>query len=859
MRKYRRNALSAFVISNLAILPGQALAQDAATQQTEGDVTNLASVQVAGRRAADRLAVDDKRLSDNQVDSIRADDVGRLPDQSVAEAMRRLPGLSVSNDQGEARYLTVRGVSPDLLNVTLNGQSAPAPEPESRQVKLDDIPSALIGSVTVVKTLTPDLDANAIAGQVNIQTLSAFDRNRTFGTFRGSYGRYDQNGEHPHEFDASLGGVFGADKQFGAVIAINDSVRPIASQNYAGSPEWLTVNGHAVPDQFSIRHYQPNRERSGAVANFDWKASDSAAVFLRLMHSKYEDDEVRQHFGITMPTDASSYSDQTADSGDFTGARGERRVRHRSEDTSTDSGSLGGEFKFGEDEDHILKAEATFSQARKKDPHRDEWTFRTGNNVAGSYDVGSSLYRITPAELAYDPTAYRAYQVRYGHRTSNEDLFQARLDYQFPIAAGDGSWIKVGAKFNDRKKDNDEDRETWRMASAGTLTMDQVLGSALGPVFSGDRYGYAIDYKGADAYFAANPAVFTYRAADTLTDSLAADYRIREKVTAAYAMANLRFGDFTVIPGVRVENTKSDYAAKAVTEDSTLDQPFDSFGGKSYTDWFPSVNLRYDIGSDLVLRAAVTTAIGRPNYEDIAPYVIVEDSGGGDYEVTMGNPDLEALKSLNLDLSAEYYVGNRGLLSVAAFHKKIDNPIYLTTESVQNGTFAGSVLGQAYVTRPINATDATVRGIEFNAQYELSFLPSPFDGLSVGGSLTLVNSKANGVPNRPEGVPLPTQSDKLASFNLSYEKYGFSARLAFSHRSAMLTELGESADSDLYTDNYQTWDARVGYAFNDHFQTYLEGSNLNNARFRSYYGTPNHLGETESYGRMVRLGVQLTF
>ncbi len=860
MRTLRRNALfKALVLCQCALATHIVVAQDAPPAQAPA-TTDLEGLVVTGRRAADRLAVDDKRFADNQVDSIRSDDVGRLPDQNVAEAVRRLPGVSVNNDQGEGRYLTVRGVGPELLNVTLNGQTAAAPEPDGRQVKLDDIPSALIGSVTLIKTLTPDLDANAIAGQVNIETLSAFDRGRNFATGRAAYGYYDQNGENPYEFDATVGGLFGANKQFGAVLAINHSDRKIGSQQFAGSEDWMDINGQEVPEEFAIRHYQPHRKRQGAVANFDWRPNDHTKMFLRLLHSVYKDDETRQHFGFSMPDDEDDYTGQSGSTGTFTGGgRAERRVRMRREDTSTTSASLGGEFRFGEFNDRILNVEATFSKANKRDPRRDEWTFRTGSNIGGTYDTSNSMFRISPAAAAYNAANFRGYQVRYGQRKADEDLFQARIDYQFPIDGDSGSWFKLGAKLIDRKKDNDEDRATWRQSGAGSLTLAQALAGPYGPVFSGDPFGPGADHALADAYFNANRGHFSYRAADTLADSLAADYRIEEQITAAYAMAHLRFGDATLIPGMRVERTSSDFAAKTITGDSTLGQGFDSFGSKRYTDWFPGVNFRYDIGDKLSFRAAVTRAIGRPNYEDIAPYVMVEDEGGGRYAVTMGNPDLEPLRSTNLDVALEYYLGNRGILSVAAFRKQISDPIYWARESVQNGVFAGRTLPDADVSRPINATDATVSGIEFNAQLELSFLPSPWDGLSAGASMTFVDSKASGVPDRPEGVPLATQSDRVASANLSYEKGGFSARIAYTYRSDSLYEVGGSADEDLYTDRFGQWDARMSYAFNDHATVFLEGSNLNDAAFRQYFGHRSHLSEEERYGWSVRTGLQLSF
>jgi hypothetical protein len=200
----------------------------------------VAEVVITGQRAAERRALQTKKVADNFVEALYANDVGKLPDQNVAEAVHRLPGVTVANDQGEGRYVIIRGVDPRYANVTVNGQTAAAPEPDNRQVKLDDIPSSLIGEVKLIKSLTPDLDAAAIAGQVDIITLSAFDRHGTFGSARAAYGQFDLNDKNPYEGDLTLGGTFGADKQFGAVLSANYSKRPVESQNVAGA-SWTTA------------------------------------------------------------------------------------------------------------------------------------------------------------------------------------------------------------------------------------------------------------------------------------------------------------------------------------------------------------------------------------------------------------------------------------------------------------------------------------------------------------------------------------------------------------------------------------------------------------------------------------------
>lgn len=829
------------------------MAPMSAWAQTADETAPQDEIIVSGRRAADRAALESKRDSNAQVDEVRADDVGRLPDQNVAETLRRLPGLSVANDQGEGRYLTVRGVSPNLLNVTLNGQTAAAPEPDSRQVKLDDIPSALIGAVTVSKTLTPDMDANAIAGAANIETVSAFDRAGTFGSVRGSYGRYDLGGSHPYEVDGSVGTRFGADRQFGVVLALNYSNREFIAENVQSGASWEEVNGQFLPLEQTLRRYQTHRQRYGAVANFDWRPTDDVKTYLRFLYSKYKDKESRP--GFTVELDEDAITNQTATSGDFTGADGARALRSREEDSDTFTASLGGEFNLGP---NWLRVEGSFTRANKRDPHRDEWKFES-EDIGGSYDLSESMPLFSPDASAFDPANYEFHETSYEHRKAREDLYQTRADFRTPIAVGDDSSIQVGVKYTKRHKTNEIDSRIYGDYS-DDLTMDQVLGSPVSGIYNG-RYpfGPTISRAAADGFFDAHSGDFELDEEGTVGDSLAGDYRINEKIFAAYAMATFKAGNFTAIPGVRMEKTKSDYAAKAVLDSSTiadLSKGFDSFGSQSYTDWFPGLNLRWNATRSLVLRAAVTRAIGRPNYEQLAPTVSVNT---GDNEVTMGNPNLLPLKSTNYDIAAEYYLGRSGIISIAGFYKTISNPIYSSTVE-QSGTFAGRDLVDAQVTLPVNADSAFVKGIEINAQTELSFLPSPLNGFSVGGSITFVKSRAKGIPGRDgERLPLANQSNRVASAYLSYEKGGLSARIAYTYRSAYLLEPGEDTDNDTYVGAFNQWDARIGYDVVKNVTLFVEGSNLNDEPYRVYQGIPSRIDEVERYGLSVKGGVQFKF
>ena len=812
-------------------------------------IDEVSEVVVSSARAAERRSLQVKKAADNFVEALYANDVGKLPDQNVAEAVRRLPGVSVANDQGEGRYVIIRGVDPRYVNVTVNGQTAAAPEPDNRQVKLDDIPSAMIGSVKVIKSLTPDLDASAIAGQVDIVTLSAFDRHGTFGSARAAYGRFDLNDKNPYELDGSLGGTFGPDGQFGAVISANYSKRPVESQNVAGA-SWTTASGNPIPADFDSRDYNLVRERTGFVGNFDWRPSDDVQFYLRSSYSKFTDHETRDRFrlpiaGAIVPTSAAT--------GSFTKATGTRYVRRRDEDDNTRTVSVGGHFQLPVGR---LDIDAAYSRAEKTDPLRSEFQFATGKTMAGIYDVSQVLFQVTPTATAYDPANYVFKSVNYDRRQAVEELKQARADYAFPLSAiGDDSELKIGAKLIDRSKTNDRNYTTYDPGSTA-FTLAALNPPSLASTYEG-RYpfGPKVDYSAAQAYVTANPATLKPNAGKSLSTSLLSDYDVSEKIYAGYAMATLRMGRVTLVPGLRVETTDGDYTAKTFNNVTSKQGP-DTTGSNKYTNWFPSLNAKMDVTDRLVLRTAATTAIGRPDYVSLAPAITVDATAD---TVVQGNPDLKPLLSANLDAGVEYYLPGQGVLSAAVFFKDIQDPIFTQTLLNQNGTFGGVALTGAAVTTPLNASKASVAGVEFNVQSQLTFLPDALNGIGVGVNLALIDSTLRGVPGRADSLPLAQQSKTVATAQLFYEKYGFSARVAYSYRSKFLYTIGAAQSSDVWWDDHGQLDARVAYAFGKTASVFVEANNLNDEPWRTFVGDDRRLGENERYGRTFRTGVQLSF
>lgn len=852
------------LVALASFLAAPALAQQTAASNTataeeaaQADERTPAEIVVVGTAQGERKAIAAKREANNFTEALYANDVGKLPDQNVAEAVRRLPGLSVANDQGEGRYVIIRGVNPNLVNVVLNGLTLPAPEPDGRQVKLDDIPSALINSVIVTKSLTADQDANAIGGEVNIRTLTAFDRNKPyFADARAQYGSYHLNGGHPYEGDIQVGGLFGPDAQFGAVLSVNYSRRPIESENFQASTNYRAIGpgGALQPDQTGLRDYNLVRTREGAVLNLDWHPSDSAKLFARGTLSRFRDNEVRDQFIVdNLATIANSTSYR---------ARGSVRVRRRIENDNTKSLQGGGNFAFGTT---TLDLAGGWTRAQKRDPLRSEYNFRTGGTaltVNYAADRDPSFYVPTVQPNA-NQTAYGLNSVNYDERNAIETLWQGRADLILPIGLGDRSTVKVGAKYLDRHKTNERDFLTYGLANGRTFTLPSV--SYLGDTsFYNGAYSFPVrvDYDRAQAFLMANPGTTAVNVASSRANSLANDYDVREGIAAGYAMATLTFGGLTLVPGVRVEHTRDRTKGKLITAASSLSQDFNAFGRKSYTDWFPGVNVKWEVADGLIVRAAATTAIGRPNYPDLSPFVSV-DQTASPVAVVLGNPDLDPYKAVNLDAAVEYYLPGQGLLSAGYFYKHIDDPIYSGTQVGVTGSFAGQTLTNVNVTQPLNVDKAVVQGFEANAQVRFTFLPGFLDGFGVALNYAHITGHGSGTipgaPPRTGRLPLFLQSRDVGTAQGFYEKGGFALRVAYSYRSAYLDALGAIAATDQYTDKNGQLDVNVSYEVTPQLTFFGQALNLTDAPWRRYIGEKDRLIERERYDYSFRWGVQLHF
>jgi TonB-dependent receptor len=449
-----------------------------------------------------------------------------------------------------------------------------------------------------------------------------------------------------------------------------------------------------------------------------------------------------------------------------------------------------------------------------------------------------------------------------------EDLLQAQVDFNHEMDFGSypGYW-KAGAKFTGRDKDSDAEGDVYD-GFEDDLTLDSVARSGpsgfLSSVASYYTFGPRVDYGAAESVFRQDGSLFERSDLDSLEESLAADYSVTEDISAGYAMAGVEIGRWSLVGGVRVERTDAEYSAfdlvfddgDLVPEDVTRRE-----GSNDYTNYLPSLHVQYWVQDDLIVRGAWTNTIGRPAYESLVPLreFEIDPDGDGGFEgsVTEGNPELDPLESMNFDLSVEWYPRPAGLVSLALFHKEIDNPIYTEVTELEDEEFEGRFFSELSIEQPRNAVDGQITGVELNLQQQFTTLPAPFDGFGAAVNYTWTDSEAT-IFGRDQQVPFFLQPDHVANVALFYEKFGFEGRIAYAYRSEYLDEVAGDADQDIYVDSRSQLDLRLAYAVTDQWRVFTEFRNLTDEPLR-YLNGNRRLAENEIYSWNAAMGVQVKF
>ncbi|MET0267925.1 MAG: TonB-dependent receptor [Duganella sp.] len=844
-RASRRTALSLGVLALLAAY-GQAGAQNAAPIDSSNSAVALAasanSVIIAGQRSSLRNAIAAQEKADNIVSVISSDDIGGLPDKNAAEALARLPGVAVQRDQGEGRYVSVRGLGPDLNAVTINGALVPSPEAGRRAVALDVLPAGLIRSLEVSKTLTPDQDANSLGGTVEVKTLSAFDLPGKL--LSGSIGASrDQNlGKTSPNASVLFADRF-MDGKLGVAGGLSYEKREFASDNVETGGAWS--NGRLTG--LDLRDYQPTRERRAAALNLDYHADAQSKFYLRSFISDFSDDEVRDRLTISNVSGGGLAEGATAT------ARGERRLRQRKYTQTITSVVAGAEHKWDR-----WKLEASGGVSRAKDDAPEsinDARFRGRSNFTGVGFVNSEIPRLTGPDGLYDAANYRlnSLTLKQGQAEDKEHHLRLDLGRKYDLGEGTGK-LKFGAKLSRREKDNNT--ELWSFSSsqlngASTELRDYVSGSELD--YQLGRIGKAID----PAAIRRLAAGLNRSNARSLADSSIDDYGIKEDIDAAYLQHSYDIDAWHLLAGVRAEHTRFEASGARVDEEAATIAPVQR--QRSYTNWLPTLQARYDLDDKTSVRGAWTHSVVRANFDQLKPSI----SQASDTEATIGNPDLAPLKSTNLDLGVERVLGDDGAVSAYVFHKDIKNFTY-TTNLAGSGAWANYSSAITYA----NGDKASVKGIELSYMQPLRMLPAPFNRLILGANGSLTHSDANvarydSAAGRmlARSIKLPGQSNRVMNLMLGYEQGPLSTRVAVNYKSPYLLEMGDDildGTQDRVVDSQKQVDFSLSYQLSKQVQLNFEAANLNNEKYYTYLGSKRYNAQYEQYGRTYKLGLKVS-
>lgn len=866
------------LLAGIALAP-MAHAQDVA--QDEGT-----DIIVTGQRAQQERAIELKRDAIGIMDVAAADEIGRLPDRNVAEVIERLPGVGVTYDQGEGRYVAVRGVPSDLNGYTVNGIEIGNPDGQNRSLPLDVISGQLLNRVEVTKAKTADLDGQGIGGAINLVTQTAFDFRDPFSVQINAQAGYQElNDKVPIRGDVGVAARFGAEQEFGVALGASYSDRTFTS--YGVYPDdWRPATNAAtakiaqsarggMPINIKYTDYSLKRERIGATGSLDWRPGNHQ-FYIRGIYSRFTEDEYRQRYRLDFATDAllplltfnpgglTGTTTGTPNTGVGNGTGPERRqdLRQEYKEKSVLAGMVGGKSEFG-------AATLDWTVARVHNEVREPnqlWQFRCNPGTV-DFDFTEKVFSATPrAECTAGQMNFRQYTAQ--NETGDEDIWQGRADLSYDL--GERGSVKIGAKYRATDKSFDSSNETWtRGGSAATrITLAQfnLAGPNVTVYPDGDdrpyQNGPTIDLDAIRAFTATNlnGPLFVRDNGASLANATLNDIFVEENVAAGYAMANLVFGAVTVTPGLRYEHTTSRVRGSRLQQGTTV-VPVDT--ENRYGDWLPSLIVRIQPSSDTVFRLAYTKSLGRPNYSQLSPggALTYEDgNGNGTFEgsFSTGNPDLKPYRADNLDVSAEWYFTRGGILSVGVFAKLIRNPIFTQNVLLTNANFADLVFERLSISQPLNAKEGDIVGVEAQYQQQFEMLPGFLSGFGIALNGTLIDSSLQLPSGRSSSFP--SQSEFLYGAQLFYQKYGLEASIAYHNTGKSLLAIGGEVYQDQFNDDLRRLDAKISYELFPGVAVFAEAQNLTDEPTRQFqWNRPDWFVQNERYGRTFYGGVSAKF
>ncbi|QHL91595.1 TonB-dependent receptor [Sphingomonas changnyeongensis] len=885
----RAGAVSALALA-LGSMAGRAHAAPAPepgldeTAQPVAEDAGDADIVVTGSIvAAQEASITAKRRADNLADIAAADAVGRYPDQNSAAALARLPAVAVQRDQGQERYIQVRGAPNRWTSVSFDGVPVIGADEggASRAFRFDAIPAVLLSEMAINKSLTPNIQAEAIVATIDLKTYSPLSQTGFHATGDAGYGWMDL-GNGPQR-QGSLRLSWASDR-FGIVLGgshyrrdqVTDN-REVGLYDDQAGPADLQFG----PTELDIRQYRLVRENNGLFAGVEFSPAEGSRLYAKAIYSEFKDDEQRDQYEIRLDRAASGVRNLSG--GDLVRVPvrgsfnlGEYRTRNY-------INTLGAEHKAGawrvsaalnytrtENTTYLPLIQASTPGAAAPSVTFDfsqpilprVQLFRTVAGVLpGSFARGPALDGFDQTSLVNTPTSPAILL------PITQDVFTDSYTAKFDISREtDALTLSAGFLAADRNIDG------FTFALSNTINLASAPG-AVGLSFDPARYITGRPWQtgfplGINFTYVDNVAM--RRDIDTLLATLrtagrydpAANvppenrFTLGERLLAGYAMARFAFDSGQVTAGVRIENFRLASRGTARLGGGVL-LPLGVV--QDYTDFFPSVNARFDLGRDIVLRAAVQRGIARPSFGEVRVGAAINDTTLPG-TISGGNPTLRPEYTWGADASLEYYLPGKGLIALSAFHRWVDNVLYATQRPVGSDAFDGGGVDRSgyLLTSTFNGGNGRLYGVELNYQQAFTFLPGPLDGLGFQGNVTFLGGTFD-TPER-RNIGFPGTSDTIVNASLYYEKHGLSVRLSYQWRDDWLETLGigtgGGATGDEFRGAYDNLDLAIRYDISPRLGLFIDMNNLTDARYTAFQGDRSRPTEVEQIGRRYMFGVR---
>lgn len=836
----------------------------------------LENVVVIGDRLRGQAkALNKQKSNQNITNVISSDQTGRFPDANIGDALKRVQGITMQNDQGEARNIIIRGLAPNLNSVTLNGDRIPSAEGDNRNIQMDLIPADMISTIEVNKTLTSDMDADAIGGSVNLITRATPNGERISATLAGGYGPIREKGNYTAGFvygnrylENKLGVVFSA-SYFNNIFG-SDNVEAI----------WVKDDfDNVYIEEYDVRKYDVQRIRNSFAFATDYKFNNNNSIYFNAMYNIRDDRENRyraRYRGIDPIYDVND--NIIGFEGDVRrqtkgGIDNKKNKNARLERQKVQNYSIGGEHLLSPKLDmdwSVNYAEASEDRPNERyiefqnrdldldmnlnnprfplitgigDNSAEDFEFRTlseNNDYTEESEFGAKINFRVPFSIIENQKG----RIRFGARLRIKDKFRNNNFFEYEPIVDFGNLNTLQTSFYSG--------ENWQAGSQyvpGTFASNSFLGN--------------LDLN--------NAALFNKE--DIPSEYLALNYKAKENIYAGYVRFDQDFNDkLSMIAGLRLENTFIDYTANYIEDEEDLVGEINNTN--SYTNVLPSIAFKYNSEKDWVYRAAFTTSIARPNYYALSPFLsVIPDD---DSAIEAGNPNLKATYAYNFDLMLEKYYKSVGLLSGGVFYKKLNDFIYTYRDNqYTNAKFSQDFPnlanpipavnpGNWSLTQERNGENVSVYGFEVAVQRQLDFIPGKFfKGLGVYLNYTFTDSEAKGITNADgeerKDVTLPGTAPHMFNSSLSWENKKFSARISLNYAADYLDELGGDSFDDRFYDKQTFIDANASYKFTSKLRVFAEANNLTNQPLRYYQGVAARTMQMEYYQARFNLGLKFDF